>query len=123
MLRPAHHPTMQPLRRAHATRRIVGLALLALLLAQWSALVHVIAHGPGHRSDVVAAADQDEWGHPAGSPACQLFDHLLAGQAPGFDSAPAPVVPTVTAPAARPAPWAESGPEHRAYQARAPPRD
>lgn len=128
---------MQALRRSHATRRIVGVALLALLLAQWQALAHAIAHGPWHaHAAVLAGADnvvhpghadhadhaEDGWGHPAGSPACELFDALLGAQAPGAEPAPAPDVPLSQWFFASPAQSADTGPALRAYEARGPPR-
>jgi hypothetical protein len=63
-----------------STRRIVAAALLALLLAQWTAWAHAFAHGtPEHRA--AAAEAQRDWGHAKASPSCQLVDQLLVGQA------------------------------------------
>jgi hypothetical protein len=115
-------------------------ALLALLLAQWQALAHAIAHGPWHaraaalsvddarghgghaNHDGHAGHDIDGWGHPANSPACELFDALLGAQAPGAEAATlAPLLSSqgcIVWPAAR----ADTGPALRAYEARGPPR-
>lgn len=119
-------------------RRLVGVLLLALLLAQWSALLHAVMHAPalsaGRFHDAAPpvagagpAADDDtdhsdQSGHEAGSSVCQLFDHLLLGQAPGSDGPPA-----------TPDPWCQEAPRAQprsatprtaaaAYEARGPPR-
>lgn len=131
---------MQALRRPNATRRIVGVALLALLLSQWQALAHAIAHGPWHTGAVAAAAshaaghggyanhdghaghDGDGWGHPAGSPACELFDALLGAQAPGAEAATLPLLPPSQGRFVLPGRLADAGPALRAYEARGPPR-
>lgn len=131
---------MQALRRPNATRRIVGVALLALLLAQWQALAHAMAHGPWHAHAAALSANDaaghaghanhdghaghtaDGWGHPAGSPACELFDALLGAQAPGAEAAIVPPRPSSQGSFALPAPFAVAGPALRAYEARGPPR-
>lgn len=122
---------MQSLRRHTAIRRIVGVALLAMLLAQWQVLAHAIAHGPWY-SHAAALADigradqpghaEDGWGHPAGAPACELFDALLGAQAPGAEPATAPQLPKSPRRFASPAQLADIGPALRAYEARGPPR-
>ena len=134
---------MQALRRPNATRRIVGVALLALLLSQWQALAHAIAHGPWHTDAVAVAAnhaagpwghanhdghaghaghDGDGWGHPAGSPACELFDALLGAQAPGAEAATLPLLPPSQGRFVLPGRLADAGPALRAYEARGSPR-
>jgi hypothetical protein len=131
---------MQAFRRPNATRRIVGVALLALLLAQWQALAHAIAHGPWHahaaavsvadaighgghaNHDGHAGHDADGWGHPAGSLACELFDALHGAQAPGAGAATLPPLPLSQGHFVSPARLADSGPALRAYEARGPPR-
>ena len=131
---------MQALRRPNAMRRIVGVALLAMLLAQWQALAHAIAHGPWHTDAVAEGAndaagpwghanhdghaghDGDGWGHPAGSPACELFDALLGAQAPGAEAATLPLLPPSQGRFALPGRLADAAPALRAYEARGPPR-
>ena len=103
------------------TRRFVGVVVLALLLAQWAALVHAVDHAPARAAAVVAGHDFALWSHGAGSPACQAFDQLLTGQA----DAPQPAALLGTqvadaAPAARAQP-AGTRPALRAYEARGPP--
>ncbi len=104
-----------------ATRRLVGVAVFALLLAQWAALVHAVDHAPARAAAVVAHHDLAPWGHDAGSPACQAFDQLLTGQA----DLPQPAAlhglqVADEAPAAR---GQQVGPRHAllAYEARGPP--
>lgn len=111
-------------------RRLVGLALAALLAAQWLALVHGVGHrgaGTGPRSDLQAPAVtlaqgllKAVTGHDEKSPACQLFDQLaqssplLATPAvPAVDVAP-PSLPPVGV-----RPVRAASPRH--YLARAPP--
>lgn len=124
-------PPMNTLHRRHAsnlTRRLVGVALLALLLAQWTALAHAWAHGPlhisGHISGQPAAEAEADvtWDHDAGSSACQLVDHLLIGQAAGAASAAVPFFLATTPPAAAPGGPIARGLALRAYEARGPPR-
>ena len=83
-----------------AVARLVGAALLAVLLAQWTALAHAIAHAPIGAAGVVAVADDDHWDHEAGSASCALIDHLLVGDSTGGDG---PATPSVQPDAA---PWA-----------------
>ncbi len=128
-------------------RRVISLALLALLVSQFGALVHAVVHAPllvGNQAQVQWAASSqapvhapaegaahthaatgdgaatDE--HRAGSPVCQVVDHLLFGQAPGGPDVQ--VLAMV---------WATSAPQHgsapitparptQAYEARGPPR-
>ena len=68
---------------ARIARRIVGAALLAVLLAQWAALVHTVLHGPVHAGVVIQGHAAESSNHAAGSPVCQLFDHLLVAQTGG----------------------------------------
>ncbi len=115
---------MKPLARRNASRRLVGLALAALLLAQWTVLVHWIAHA---RAPAVversAEPDQDNaWGHHAGASACVLVDHLLTGQAPGVEHAAAACEPPAQPRVAAAAPADAPAPAARAYDARGPPR-
>lgn len=118
---------MNTLHSRHAsnlTRRLVGVALLALLLAQWAALAHAWAHGPLHMSGQPAVeADADvTWDHDAGSPACQLVDQLLNAQAAGAAPAAVPFFLATTPPAAAPGGPIARGLALRAYEARGPPR-
>ncbi|HMQ74012.1 MAG TPA: hypothetical protein PKD25_15940, partial [Rubrivivax sp.] len=78
---------MQTCLRPRATRRLVGALVLALLCAQWIGLAHAIAHGPAEAVGVARAdhgghgGHDDHWGHDADTPVCDVFDHLLCGQA------------------------------------------
>lgn len=109
-----------------ATRRLVGVALLAMWLGQWSILAHAIGHARGseaasHAVDGEHAHDA-AWGHQAGTSACDLVDHLLTGQAPGSEPAAGlrlrPEASHIAAGAASNGP----GPTATAYEARGPPR-
>lgn len=108
-----------------SARRIVGAALLALLLAQWLALAHAVLHAAQVRGTLAladAASVQVDWiGHTSGSPECRLVDQLLsaaaASEVPAFEAGSPPDVP-VAAP--REASAARSA--ARPYEARAPPR-
>lgn len=116
---------MNLLCRRNATRRIVGvalLALLALLLGQWTLLAHTIAHARAPAALAVSADADHDWGHHAGTPACHLVDHLLTGQAPGAQAASAPPVPPAAVRVAAPPPSIGPGAVARAYEARGPPR-
>lgn len=112
-------------RQSNATRRLIGVSLLALLLGQWAVLAHSIGHG--HRPAVAAVAvddhkqEHDSWGHHAGTPTCQLVDHLLVGQATGGEPAPALWLPPAASQLAAPASSISPGPASRAYEARGPP--
>lgn len=135
---PRHRPTR---------RRFLGVALLALLLAQWSALTHGVWHArTGTEPAAIAAATtgqalgaqaaantrvqaapaatagDERWGHRAGAAACQLFDQLLLGQAAA--SEPPQLVSLAPAGAlARPGAAALlPGAPATAYEARGPPR-
>jgi hypothetical protein len=109
-----------------ASRRLVGVALLALVLGQWTMLAHAIAHA--RTAAVVehaAGVDQDHshgWGHDAGTPVCDLVDHLLTGQAPGVSHEAVRCLPPAAALAATAAPSEAPGPFAPAYEARGPPR-
>ena len=116
------HPPMNPLRHCNATRRLIGVALLALLLGQWAVLAHSIAHARTPAPAAVSADTDHAWGHPAGTPACHLVDHLLAGQAPGGEPASVAFVPPAEMGLAVPASSIGPRPAPRAYQARGPPR-
>ena len=102
--------------------RLVGAALLALLLAQWTALTHAIAHAPLGAGMAVAADAQGPWGHDADSPACELVDHLLLGHStlgdPSAQAWPRPEAMLAAAPKCRRA----HSSTRRAYEARGPPR-
>ena len=113
---------MNPLRHRNATRRLVGVALLALLLGQWTVLAHSIAHARARAAVAVSADTDHAWGHHAGTPACHLVDHLLAGQAPGGEPASDTRLPPAALPVATAAPSIGPGPVWRAYEARGPPR-
>lgn len=123
--------SMHSLRHHHLLRRLIGVVLLALLMAQGTSLVHAIAHAPGQSATAgiaAATADSDatatasHWGHPAGAPQCQVFEGLLLGQAP------CSLPPTLPEPdlqqhaLAEPVPLAAPLRTARSYQARAPPR-
>ncbi len=122
---------MHSLRHHPLLRRLIGVVLLALLLAQGTSLVHSIAHAPGRvaTAGIAAAAGDSEaiaaashWGHPAGAPQCQVFEGLLLGHAP------CSLPPTLSEPdlrqqaLAEPVPLAAPLRTERSYQARAPPR-
>lgn len=114
---------LRPARRN--ARRIVGAALLALLLAQWLAFAHAVLHAaqarPALAFATVEATQGDAFGHAAGTPECRLVDQLLSGA----DGLPATCVVAEAAadflaPTPGEPPRGESAP--RPYQARAPPR-
>ena len=113
---------MNRMRLGATLRRVVGVAMLSLVLAQWVALVHAIehAHGPS------AAADQHDpdgaWGHEAGSSACLLIDHLLTGQAPGEPATGLPDASAAESTAVGPTKSVFHGRNPKPYQARGPPR-
>lgn len=113
---------MIPLHQRNATRRLVGVALLALLLGQWTVLAHSIAHALAPAAAEVSVESDHTWGHHAGSPACHLVDHLLTGQAPGGDAASATGLPPAAMQVAAPAASVGPGPLSQAYEARGPPR-
>ena len=118
-------------RNLQTKRRLIGVVLLALLCAQWALLAHAIGHADrqaiaaGLGAAVAAdhhGHDDTAWGHDAGTPTCELFDHLLVGQAAGGKPAPlVALLPPTVLPAA-PAPSITPGPASRAYEARGPPR-
>lgn len=118
-------------RTAPLARRIIGVALLALLLAQWGALLHAVTHAPLVHSFAAAAEQADAAApgeaaeaeaHSAGSPVCQLFDHLLLAQAAGHPPLQVPDAQWSTAAPPR-ALW-PALPQRalQAYDARGPPR-
>ena len=119
---------MSPLSQHYAIRRLIGVALLALLLGQWTVLTHSVAHtrltpGVAASADADADADADEsWGHDAGSSFCQLVDQLLVGQAVGGEPAASPCVPPAATQAAAPATSIGPSPTAHSYHARGPPR-
>lgn len=105
-----------------ATGRLAGAALLALLLAQWSALTHAIDHTRWSATQAVERGSDDRWGHVVDTLPCEVIDHLLTvqqtGSSPGAAqgvSAPFWIAPLPNRPLARRV-WL------RAYQARGPPR-
>lgn len=118
-------------RHIQATRRLIDVVVLALLCAQWAALSHAIDHAdrPAMAAGLASAANVDDhnhgdeaWGHDAGTPTCELLDHLLAGHAGGGKPPQLFLLGrTATLPAA-PAPSITPGPASRAYEARGPPR-
>jgi hypothetical protein len=109
-----------------ASRRLIGVALLAMLLGQWSVLAHSIGHARAH--DLVAqSVDGDhahdyDWGHRAGTSACDLVDHLLTGQAPGGEPTAGLWLPPETTHIAAGAASNAPGPVAWPYEARGPPR-
>ena len=112
---------MNGLRHRDAARRLVGAVLLSMLLGQWAVLAHAVTHA-WEPAGAAAPADADgAWGHHAGTPVCQLVDHLLAGQAPGGKFAAGPCLPPVVPPGAVAAASIGPGAASRAYEARGPP--
>jgi hypothetical protein len=109
-------------RLRNAARRLVGAALLALLVGQWTALAHSVAHARLPAQAAMSVDKPDAWAHRAGTPSCQLVDHLLVGQMAGADPAgllrAPPAATRLTAPAPSISPCSAS----RAYEARGPPR-
>jgi hypothetical protein len=122
---------MNPPCHIQATRRLIGVVVLALLCAQWAALSHAIAHADrsamAARLATAASADDHDhggeaWGHDAGTPTCQLLDHLLAGHAAGGEPPPLFLPRPAAVLLAAPALSITPGPASRAYEARGPPR-
>lgn len=119
-------------RRRHAARRLIGVALLALLFGQWAALAHSIGHAHlpsqaalhdhDHDHDHDDGRDHDPWGHEAGTSGCQLFDHLLVEQAASGESQPALWRPAAYALPMALAPSISPCSPSRSYDARGPPR-
>jgi hypothetical protein len=116
-----------------STRRwLIGLALSALMAAQWMALLHsALGHGMTRGPDAAAAAraapDTAESlrslaaAHDDGSVFCQLLDQCLqAGHVASLPIAPADARPDRLAPFARVA--ALPGAPRTGYLARAPPQ-
>jgi hypothetical protein len=96
--------------------------MLALLMGQWTVLAHSIAHARTLAdADAVSVESDHVWDHHAGTPACHLIDHLLAGQAPGGQTATVSCLPPAALQVAAPAPSINPGPVSRAYEARGPP--
>lgn len=109
------------LRHRNAAHRLIGVALLALLLGQWTVLAHSIAHAR-MPADAAASADADDaFGHDAGTPACHLIDHLLLGQAAGGERASVASLTLTATRVTAPAPLIGPGPASQAYEARGPP--
>ena len=109
-------------RECNAARRLVGVVLLTLLLAQWTALTHAIAHAPLGAGVGFNAQFDGKWGHPADTPSCQLVDHLLIGQSSGGEPAAMAWFWPATAPEATRNLPAVCSATLRAYEARGPPR-
>lgn len=139
-----------------AARHSIGVALLALLLAQWGALFHAVSHAdlpavlhaPLHGGAAAAvhakaaavhddaAAVHDEAAaprpasepetqadtHGAGSPVCQLFDHLLLAHTAGQPPLLLPQAQWSTAAPPRVLPPALPCRALQAYDARGPPQ-
>lgn len=122
-------------RRSHRSRTLprwpLGLAVCALLLAQWMSLVHAVAHGPRLATGMAATAslapaiDASGWqaaasSHTEGSLVCHLLDHLVQ-PAPPAEAPPvlAPSAPAAGPPAARPS--RAAGGTCAGYHARGPP--
>lgn len=116
---------MNPLRHRSVRCHLIGLALLALLLGQWAVLAHAVSHAQPSAVVAAVAAHADEadhlWGHQAGTTACHLVDHLLAGQAPGGATAALAVVPPSSTVVTVPSSSIDPGPVWRTYFARGPP--
>lgn len=127
---------MHTLRHHPLLRRLIGVMLLALLLAQGTALVHAVAHASGGATTALAGvgdrsgqgtprnatAPSGHWGHPAGAPQCQFFEGLLLGQAPGTALPPLALPDLRQPPTAAPRPVRIAQRAPHGYQARAPPR-
>lgn len=100
------------------------MALLALVLGQWSVLAHAVWHAPGAAgaASVVADADGDHlWGHQAGTHGCHLVDHLLVGQATGAEPPAVFATAAAAVPAQAVAAVPMPGASTWAYAARGPP--
>jgi hypothetical protein len=116
------HLPMHRLRSCHALRRLIGVALLSLLVGQGVVLTHAIEHARAQAAVAGSAEPDHAWGHQAGTSACHLVDHLLTGQAPGGEPATAPCLPAAALRLVAPAPSLSPGLASRAYEARGPPR-
>ena len=120
MNRPRHRTSLS---------RLIGVAVLALLLGQWTVLLHSIEHAHAHKhahaheyAEITAEANADhDWGHEAGTPTCQLLDQLLTGQAPSPERLAVDYLRPADVRVAAPAPSTAPGPAWRAYQPRGPP--
>lgn len=113
---------MKFIRHSNSTRRLVGVALLALLLAQWTALAHAIAHAPLAAGSALVAQADAPWGHAANTPDCRLVDQLLIAPLSGADSsATVWFWPATAVASTRDLPVVCSA-TLRAYEARGPPR-
>jgi hypothetical protein len=104
-----------------ALGRLIGAALLALLLAQWTALTHAVAHAPLGVAVAVEVDDDGRWGHEADTPSCELIDHLLLGQSTPRDAPAMAWLQHSAALAATPNRPIVCGATLRAYEARGPP--
>ena len=120
------HASAPPPQR-HAPHRLLVAAIEAAGSTDAVAVAANHAAGPwghanhdGHAGH--AGHDGDGWGHPAGSPACELFDALLGAQAPGAEAATLPLLPPSQGRFVLPGRLADAGPALRAYEARGPPR-
>lgn len=109
-------------RHCTAIRRLVGVMVLALLLAQWVALTHAVAHAQLDADSALAAESDNAWGHQAATPSCQLVDQLLIGQLSVGDPAAIPWFWATATPVASPILSIDRGVTLRAYEARGPPR-
>lgn len=116
---------MNSARHCKAARRLVGVILLTLLLAQWSALRHAIAHAPLGALSAPAAqsnASDAPWGHEADTPGCRLVDHLLIAPLAGADPSATDWFWPAAAPEATRKLAIVCSATLRAYEARGPPR-
>lgn len=108
-------------RNSKSIRRWIGAALLSLILGQWALLVHAIEHARAPVAVAGAHDDDHTWGHQTGSAACDLFDQLLSGQAPGGAPSAAPGPQPGTSTSAAPTSSICRSLAVRAYEARGPP--
>ncbi|MBK7616501.1 MAG: hypothetical protein KA375_01530 [Vitreoscilla sp.] len=114
---------MSLLRHFQVTRRVVGVVMLALLLSQWLALGHAVAHSQSSvASQALADDDSDSWGHAAGAATCHLLGHLLTGQAPGHELPVTPPADCVAVQAEALGATQCFGTAPHAFEARGPPQ-
>ena len=102
-------------------RRVVVVALFGLLLAQWTALVHSIAHAPSSQPAIASIDSNGHWTHERGTETCDLIGHLLSGHMAGGDVATMPLVANTSTVASVPVAAGPAGDAPLAYLARGPP--